>query len=192
MKKIETKKSKTIKTFAAPAVIVAKPEKAVSAPVAEVAKPEKVAAAPVTEVAKPVKAVVAPVAEVAKPEKVAAAPVAEVAKPEKVLDAPVVEVAKPVQQVPAKKPAAQTTRTTIVAKIDVGFGNALYIRGEGPGLSWDRGLVMDCVSDAQWIVTISDSVGPIVFKFLVNDVTWCVGTDYSVEPGANITLEPTF
>jgi hypothetical protein len=164
MKTIETKKSKTIKTVAAPAVIVAKPEKIATSPVADIAKPEK--------------AVAAPVAEVAKPEKNAAAPVAA--------------VAKPVQPVPAKKPAAQTTRTTIMAKIDVGFGNALYIRGEGPGLSWDKGLVMDCVEDAQWIVTISDAVGPVVFKFLVNDITWCVGTDYSVESGASITLEPTF
>jgi hypothetical protein len=105
---------------------------------------------------------------------------------------PVVAATKPVLNAPAKKPATQTTRTTIVANINVGFGNALYIRGEGPGLSWDKGLVMDCASDAQWAVTISDASGPVVFKFLVNDITWCVGTDYSVAPGASITLEPTF
>jgi hypothetical protein len=150
MKKFEIRKTKTVKTVAAPAVIVAKPEKIVAAPVAEVTKPQKVAAIPVAF------------------------------------------VAKPVQPVPVKKPAAQNTRTKITAKIDVGFGNALYIRGEGPGLSWDTGLVMDCAADAQWTVTISDAVAPVVFKFLVNDITWCVGTDYSVEPGASITLEPTF
>jgi hypothetical protein len=109
-----------------------------------------------------------------------------------VLPAKAAPVARPVPQAPAKKPATQTTRTAIAANIDVGFGNALYIRGEGPGLSWDKGLVMDCATDSKWTVTISDAVGPIVFKFLVNDITWCVGTDYSVEPGANITLEPTF
>jgi hypothetical protein len=51
---------------------------------------------------------------------------------------------------------------------------------------------MDCASDARWDVTISDAVSPVVFKFLVNDVTWCVGADYSVDPGASITVEPTF
>jgi hypothetical protein len=137
-------------------------------------------AAPATTAAKPVQP--APAAGVSKPvQQVPAAPAA-----------PAVEVAKPVPPAPVKKPAAQPTRTTIVANIDVGFGNALYIRGEGPGLSWEKGLVMDCVSDAQWIVTISDAVGPIVFKFLRNDVTWCVGIDYTVEPGASITLEPAF
>ncbi len=140
----------------------------------------KAPAAPVVTSAYPVK--LAPAAEAPKPVQQAPA----------VSPAPAVEVAKPVPPAPAKKPAAQPTRTTIVANIDVGFGNALYIRGEGPGLSWEKGLVMDCVSDAQWIVTISDAVGPIVFKFLRNDVTWCVGIDYTVEPGASITLEPAF
>jgi hypothetical protein len=101
-------------------------------------------------------------------------------------------VAKPAPQAPSKKPAAQTTRTVITANVDVGFGNALYIRGEGPGLSWDKGLVMDCASDAQWTVTLSDAIGPVVFKFLVNDITWCVGADYSVAPGAKVTFEPAF
>jgi hypothetical protein len=113
-------------------------------------------------------------------------------KTAKAAAAPEAGVAKPVRRAPAKKPAGQTTRTTIAAKIDVGFGNALYIRGEGPGLSWDKGLVMDCVSDDQWIVTISDAVAPIVFKFLVNDLTWCGGNDFTVEPGASFTVEPTF
>ncbi|HZL44585.1 MAG TPA: hypothetical protein VFC28_00030 [Opitutaceae bacterium] len=114
------------------------------------------------------------------------------AKTVKAAAAPAAGVAKPFREAPAKKPAARTTRTTIVAKIDVGFGNALYIRGEGPGLSWDKGLMMDCASDDQWNVTISDAVTPIVFKFLLNDATWCLGTDYSVEPGASITIEPAF
>jgi hypothetical protein len=123
-----------------------------------------------------------------KTEKAAAAPAATP------VAAPIREAAfvKPVQTAPAKKPAVKTTRTTIVAKIDIGFGNALYIRGEGPGLSWDKGLAMDCVADSEWTATISDAMAPIVFKLLLNDITWCAGTDYSVEPGGSITIEPTF
>lgn len=100
--------------------------------------------------------------------------------------------AKPVRKAPAKKPAVKTTRATITAQIDVGFGNALYIRGEGPGLSWDKGLVMDCVADDQWIITISDATVPVVFKFLLNDITWCVGNDFVVEPGGSAVLVPAF
>jgi hypothetical protein len=44
--------------------------------------------------------------------------------------------------VPAAKVAPTTVVTTISASFDVGFGNALYVRGEGAGLSWDKGLLI--------------------------------------------------
>jgi hypothetical protein len=103
-----------------------------------------------------------------------------------------VAAAKPVRKAPAKKPAVRTTRTTITAQIDVGFGNALYIRGEGPGLSWDKGIMMDCVADDKWVITLSDAAKPVVFKFLLNDITWCVGDDCAVDPGASMTTVPVF
>lgn len=106
--------------------------------------------------------------------------------------APPVAAVKPVSKAPAKKPALKTTSTTITANIDVGFGNAIYVRGDGPGLSWDKGLVMDCAADDKWTITISDAVTPVVFKLLLNDLTWCVGNDYTVEPGGSITVEPAF
>jgi hypothetical protein len=98
----------------------------------------------------------------------------------------------PAKLPPAKKPAAKTTSTKITAHIDVGFGNTLYIRGEGPGLSWDRGLAMDCVADDEWTITISDATVPVTFKFLLNDLTWCAGNDYTVEPGGGAEVEPAF
>ena len=100
--------------------------------------------------------------------------------------------ARPARKAPAKKPATRTTSTKINASIDVGFGNSLYIRGEGPGLSWDHGLGMDCTADDQWTITISDAATPVVFKFLLNDTTWCAGNDYTVEPGGSITVTPIF
>ena len=39
---------------------------------------------------------------------------------------------------------------TIQAKIDVGFGNTLYMRGEGRGLSWNRGVPLTCVNRSTW------------------------------------------
>ena len=102
------------------------------------------------------------------------------------------KTAKPDRRAPAKKPAVKTTRTTIAAQIDVGFGNALYVRGEGPGLSWDKGTMMDCVADDKWVITVSDATRPVVFKFLLNDITWCIGNDCVVEPGASMTTVPVF
>ena len=111
---------------------------------------------------------------------------------------------KPAKPVAKKKPAARTAApevkvvtakavvATITAQFDIGFGNALYVRGEGAGLSWDQGLLMNCVSNSEWQCVLGESARPIVFKFLVNDLSWSTGEDFSVTPGANVTLTPTF
>lgn len=91
-----------------------------------------------------------------------------------------------------KSSAAEPPATFISAQIDIGFGNHLTIRGEGPGLSWDRGVVMDNVGHSLWTASISKAAKPVTFKVLVNDLTWSTGTDYIVEPGQSITVYPTF
>ena len=113
-------------------------------------------------------------------------------RPAKVAPAVPAVAVKAARKAPVKKPAVKTTSTKITATIDVGFGNTLYIRGEGPGLSWDRGLPMDCVADDEWTITLSDATVPVVFKFLLNDITWCVGNDYTVEPVGATAVVPTF
>lgn len=82
--------------------------------------------------------------------------------------------------------------TTISARIDVGFGNLLYLRGEGPGLSWDRGVPMNCVENDRWQATLGESARPFTFKFLINDLTWSSGVDFTVESGGSVTLTPEF
>lgn len=94
---------------------------------------------------------------------------------------------------PAVKPVpTKPVVTTVTAQIDIGFGNALFLRGEGAGLSWDKGMLMTCVNDHQWSVVLGESARPIVFKFLVNDLSWSAGEDYSVGAGSSVTLVPTF
>ena len=94
--------------------------------------------------------------------------------------------------VPAVKVKPTVVVTTISATVDVGFGNGLYVRGEGAGLSWDKGLRMECVSDDRWSLALGESPRSVVFKFLINDETWSTGDDFTVAPGDSITLTPTF
>jgi len=82
--------------------------------------------------------------------------------------------------------------TTITAHIDIGFGNALYLRGEGADLSWDRGTLMHCVADNCWSLQLPESSRPVIFKFLVNDLSWSAGQDYSVPSGDTLATTPTF
>lgn len=88
--------------------------------------------------------------------------------------------------------AAPALVTSITALIDIGFGNTLHIRGEGAGLSWDRGLPMECVADNEWRILLGESGRPLAFKFLVNDLSWSVGPDYVAEAGSTLTLTPAF
>ncbi len=96
---------------------------------------------------------------------------------------------------PAKKQPAATSEppaTFISAQIDIGFGNHLYVRGTGPGLSWDRGVAMDCVGNGLWTTCVKNASATVTFKVLVNDLTWSTGPDFVVQSGQSITITPTF
>jgi hypothetical protein len=87
---------------------------------------------------------------------------------------------------------SNTPLISVAAKIDVGFGNALFIRGQGAGLSWDRGLPLQCVESATWIWTTHDSEEPVTFKLLINDQLWCQGEDLRAMPGKQAEVVPAF
>jgi hypothetical protein len=81
--------------------------------------------------------------------------------------------------------------TTIDVKLDVGFGNAVYLRGEGGDLTWERGLPLVCV-DAQtwrWSGLVQK---PITFKLLINDKIWSAGNDLQIAPGQKMEVAPAF
>ena len=121
--------------------------------------------------------------------KVAAAPVKRTAAP--VAKAPAVKA--PAAKAPAVKAApAKPSPTVITALVDIGFGNTLYVRGEGAGLSWDAGIALDCVADDKWSITLPHNGKAVVYKFLLNDLSWSVGADYVTDAGAKVTLVPTF
>jgi hypothetical protein len=82
--------------------------------------------------------------------------------------------------------------TVINAKIDIGFGNSLFLRGVGPGLSWDKGIALACLASDHWSVSIKGAVQPIVFKLLVNDERWSAGADLVAEAGRETTVTPAF
>ena len=96
---------------------------------------------------------------------------------------------------PAKKKTAASTEppaTFISAQIDIGFGNHLTIRGSGPGLSWDRGVAMDCTGAGLWTASVKHAKNPVTFKVLVNDLSWSSGDDFVAAPGQSVTITPSF
>lgn len=140
--------------------------------------------APATKTAAPKKAAVK------KKEFSAPAPAPAPVPVAKTVPAPAAPVA--VKPVTVKPVVSAPVVTTIAARIDIGFGNTLFIRGEGPGLSWDRGLTMTCVEDDLWRIVLPESARAYTFKFLVNDLSWSAGPDFTVACGTNVTLTPEF
>ncbi|WP_199221104.1 hypothetical protein [Coraliomargarita sinensis] len=99
----------------------------------------------------------------------------------------------PAKKVAKKKAATQKAATTsIVANVDVGFGNTLYVRGQGAGLSWDKGIALKNVSPYEWSFSTSEAKGDITFKFLINDEAWSEGDNLTVAAGSTSVSSPVF
>ncbi len=130
---------------------------------------------------------IAPAVTIAAKSPVTAAPV-------KTPPAPAVTVATkmPVTVAPAKKQiAAAVAAITIEAKIDVGFGNKLFVRGQGAGLSWDHGIPLECVDSKTWRLTVP-ATDNLQFKLLINDSEWAKGEDVVAAPGKRVQVIPAF
>jgi hypothetical protein len=138
------------------------------------------------------KAVVAPTPKSAVSKKAAAPKKTATPKPapKKTVVEKVVKKVTAVKKAVAKK--LPVSKTVITAKVNVGFGNTLHLRGEGPGLSWDVGAPMNCAADDEWTISLSGAKAPVVAKFLVNDISWSTGEDFVVEPGTSVVFEPSF
>lgn len=97
----------------------------------------------------------------------------------------------PAPAAPAPKPTPKAA-TIITARIDVGFGNVLFIRGEGPGLTWDKGVPMECKGADEWSWSSSSSASSFPYKFLINDDIWSDGDDYIAVPNKPNVVIPNF
>ncbi|MGC6456633.1 MAG: hypothetical protein ACON39_09335 [Coraliomargaritaceae bacterium] len=100
---------------------------------------------------------------------------------------------KVAKKAPAKKKSGKAlVQTRVVARVDVGFGNALYIRGEGAGLSWEKGALMENISPYEWAFSTTRAKAPIEFKCLINDQVWAEGNNQTVPAGGSSISSPVF
>jgi len=63
--------------------------------------------------------------------------------------------------------------TRLLATAYIGIGNRLFIRGDGPGLSWEKGVPLQFVSIGKWRWETNDATGPVAFKLYKNDDVEC-------------------
>lgn len=74
--------------------------------------------------------------------------------------------------------------TRLIATSYIGIGNRLFIRGEGPGLSWEKGVPLQFVSIGKWRWETPDASAAVRFKLYKNDEVECPGLGtLELEPG---------
>ena len=82
--------------------------------------------------------------------------------------------------------------TRLLTTAYIGIGNKLFIRGDGPGLSWDKGVPMQFVSIGKWGWATQDAAGPVRVKLLKNDETSALTGDLTLEPGRHTEITALF
>ena len=88
---------------------------------------------------------------------------------------------------------AEAGETTLVATAYIGIGNKLFIRGEGPGLSADKGTALQFVSIGKWRWQTPSATAPLKVSLWKNDETRCDALgEFELQPGASHEVTATF
>jgi hypothetical protein len=80
----------------------------------------------------------------------------------------------------------------VEARLDLGPGNALFIRGQGGGLEWTNGQRLEHTDHVTWVWKAPRAGDSIIFQLLLNDLIWAKGDDVLLKPGATVQLVPDF
>ncbi|MBM3874162.1 MAG: hypothetical protein FJ382_10600 [Verrucomicrobia bacterium] len=83
--------------------------------------------------------------------------------------------------------------TRLLVTAYIGIGNKLFVRGSGPGLSWEKGVPLNFVSIGKWRWDTPDATGTIQVKVYKNDQVECVSLGLlELEPGRQHEVTATF
>lgn len=98
----------------------------------------------------------------------------------------------PDEAAPTKSVSADgATRLLVTAYI--GIGNRLFIRGDGPGLSPDKGIPLQFVSIGKWRWETSEASGAVRVRLFKNDETECSGLgEIALDPGQQTEVTANF
>jgi hypothetical protein len=104
------------------------------------------------------------------------------------------EAASVLEEAPAKAESSASSdgATRLLVTAYIGIGNKLFIRGDGPGLSWDKGVPMQFVSIGKWGWASHDATGPVKCKLYKNDEAAALSGEVTLEPGKHVEVTALF
>ena len=91
-----------------------------------------------------------------------------------------------------KKNSTNTGMTSVIANVMIGIGNKPFVRGEGPGLSWDEGVSMNFIEIGKWAWSPPRKNSPLTIQIYRNDEDPDKGGKYEIKAGEKFELTPEF
>ena len=89
-----------------------------------------------------------------------------------------------------EKPASGTT--SVIANVMIGIGNKPFLRGEGPGLSWDKGVPMNFIEIGKWSWSPPRKNASLTVQLYRNDEEPDQTGKIEVKAGDKIEINPDF
>ena len=82
--------------------------------------------------------------------------------------------------------------TTVIAKVMIGIGNKPFVRGEGPGLSWDEGVAMNFLEIGKWAWSPARKNASLTIQIYRNDEDPDQRRKHEIKPGEKFEITPDF
>jgi hypothetical protein len=93
---------------------------------------------------------------------------------------------------PVESAASSDGATRLLATAYIGIGNKLFIRGEGPGLNWEKGVPMQFVSIGKWGWATNDALSPVRCELFKNDEIAALTGEVILDPGKHVEVTALF
>jgi len=82
--------------------------------------------------------------------------------------------------------------TSLIATAYIGIGNKLFLRGDGPGLDWEKGVPMQFLSIGKWGWSALEVDAPIPCRIYKNDDEPAIDGDILLNPSQLKEISPRF
>jgi len=93
---------------------------------------------------------------------------------------------------PRHSTQVSTGRTSIVVHLELGAHNAVFVRGKGGGLSWDRGQALIRLERGIWTWSTGSCTERCEFQLLLDDAICERSEPHRLDPGHTVHISPDF
>ncbi|MCC5841110.1 MAG: hypothetical protein JJT96_13415 [Opitutales bacterium] len=91
-----------------------------------------------------------------------------------------------------KPPPPPADEAVLDVRAMIGIQNKLFLRGDPPFLSWDKGIPLPLTGIGEYRWTCRGLEQPVSCKLILNDTDWAAGENITLVPGEVVRVTPRF